>query len=93
MAKIEIAGYSYLNKPRYSWYCPKCKFITCVETYFDNENSVFTDVYLSCSSFKFKNGEIRDNEFIMVFSEEPGDYHSSITMGSLFAHYISDTHR
>ena len=80
----KIEGWNYLDKPKYNWYCPKCKFLTCVATHFDNENIVYTDVYKSCSASA--------NEFIMVFSNEPGDYCSSITMNSLFAHYISDVH-
>ena len=83
---MRSTAYIYYKKPKYNWACPKCQFITCVETHFDNGDSVFTDVYKSCSGFK-------DEEFIMVFSNEDGDYHSSVTMDSLFAHYIDSIHK
>jgi len=73
----KLLGYNFPQKPRYVWPCMKCKYLFTVEAVFKNHID-YTDVYESCTI-----------GYIFVNSEEPGDYHSSVTMKLLAATYVA----
>jgi hypothetical protein len=77
-----MIGWSYSQVPKWHWGCTKCKFITSVRITDGNKVLQITDVYRSCSSTD------EEVEYIFVNSDESGDYQSSVTQGSLFAHFI-----
>ena len=72
-----MAGFSYNKKPKYSIFCPTCAFITSVEIYGDKLLKT-VDVYRSCQP--------HGDEFILNYSDEPGDY-STVSLEQLFAYH------
>ena len=73
-----MAGFSYNKKPKFSVFCLKCAFITSVEIYGDKLLKT-VDVYRSCQP--------HGNEFILNYSDEPGDY-ATVSLEQLFAYCV-----
>ena len=77
-----MESWNCYNKPNWNWDCKKCEFLMGISHHTESDKISFHDVYKSCSSLP------GHDEYIIVNSNEPGDYHSSITMDNLFFHYI-----
>ena len=78
---MSLAGWNFEDKPKWNWDCNKCKFITQLQLHREHMDIRYCDVYLSCNSHE-------ESEYILVYSNEPGDYSSSVTLKNLFAYYF-----
>ena len=88
MDKKRITGWSYYyTEPKHYWGCKKCKFIFGVITNFSDGSFDCRDVLESCNSLSDT-----DQEYIINTStgHSDGNYNSSVTLESLFAHFIKD---
>lgn len=81
----KVTGWDYRPGRFYKEFCPSCKFISCIVTHFDDDTLEFHDVYSSCQAPEHK------VQWIIVRSDEPGDYISGLNQEQLFAKYIMAT--
>ena len=72
-----MAGFSYNKNPKFDVFCSKCQFIASIDIYGDKLLKTI-DVYRSCQS--------HGNEFIINYSNEPGDY-ATVSLEQLFAYH------
>lgn len=70
------------TQPKHPWLCPKCRFLmqARIKKAGDAEPRVH-DIYWSCSSMP------GGTEYLIVHSDKPGDYTSSVTLEHLFIDY------
>lgn len=72
------SGFYPKEKPVYKWTCKKCKFKGQLWLWLSDETITKHDIYDSCSG-----------GFLIVHSDEDGDYISSVSLESMFAVYVA----
>ena len=83
---MRLTGWNINSKPVWDSICPKCKFLFCISILNEQNTYKHFDIYESCSS-------LSETEYIIVKSNEPGDYISSVSLKILVAHAMSHMER
>lgn len=72
------SGFYPKEKPAFKWSCKKCRYMGQLWLWLSDETITKHDIYESCSG-----------GFLIVHSNEDGDYVSGVRLESMFAMYVA----